>query len=265
MRIPKWLLLFSVFFFVVSGTVRYHAWIASRSDYIENLSLMGGHLTIGKELIEQKTPIPAAIHFGHPVKEHWQSVKRFIGEKKVRLKLSSENKDEILGEIEIICRQDVNWNRKVKFKDAFDCLEDLAKSRPNSLAFDQLYDAIDQRLRKLLRVRLPSKVVLEGVDRVLKMASEEYQASITEDDRQEGDNKNIVINSIEYQDARGFIVYVSDLFEDQLRDYNFTDLIQKISLQYSLNQSQSVDGFNDVNDFLTSTLESIKGKLELSN
>ena len=112
---------------------------------------------------------------------------------------------------------------------------------------------------------MPPEVALLGIKDVVNRTTKEYNASIT---RENPDSQlKVVNNAIEYQDARGFIVYIQQLsqfFEGQFNNLILGDLIREMPLKYSLSKSQIVseDEYKHVNNVLKSIATSISKPLK---
>ena len=149
-------------------------------DYIVALGLMKGHLIVAKELLDLKKPEQAEPHIGHPV-------------------------EELYGDIEDQLEQ-----RKVpEFKITLNQLHDLIKTAPNSEQILTKYEgsmkAIDKAMTGVPENKLNSpKFVLKVINGMLDVANEEYTASIANDK---------IVEAIEYQDSRGFAIYVKTLYD----------------------------------------------------
>lgn len=258
MNIRRWTLCCCIFVLMVLGFTRYQVDQYSRSEYVANLSLMGGHLAVGRELVESHLPILAAPHFGHPVKEHWHDVEKVVGRQRV---LVSED---VLANVESACGIELSNDRQLPFRKALDCLHKLAANSPNAPTFNSLFQAVDNKIKELL-AEVPPEVALLGIKDVVNRTTKEYNASIT---RENPDSQlKVVNNAIEYQDARGFIVYIQQLsqfFEGQFNNLILGDLIREMPLKYSLSKSQIVseDEYKHVNNVLKSIATSISKPLK---
>ncbi|NJL79686.1 MAG: hypothetical protein HC836_30615 [Richelia sp. RM2_1_2] len=148
-------------------------------DYMSKMALMKGHLLVAKELLDKNEPKQAEPHIGHPV-------------------------EEIYGDVEDQLKQ-----RDVKeFKTTLGGLHDLVKSKPKdakvSTSFVSSMEAVDGAIAAIPEEqRNKPEFVLAVINRVLDTANEEYSAAIA---------NGKIVEDIEYQDSRGFVVYAQDLY-----------------------------------------------------
>lgn len=239
---------------ITTFTYSYYNTRYSRSDYVRDLILLGGHLKVGEELLELGTPIHAEPHFGHPVKELWDGVKQNLGSKKIQITISEVS---VIKEVENICKDieqgKTEWNRlkkradlsfKVNFKHTLNCLDEFAKKNPgHSFLKNELLSSIYGKIDELALKNTSPKQIEEAVMSVAKIAKREYLAGIDNDTER-------VINAVEYEDAWGFLVYLDRLFKDELGVIGLNELDEEISLKYSLNPSQTVGNLEDVKERL---------------
>ena len=159
---------------------------ASQSDeakdvgYMTKMSLMKGHLLVAKELLDKNEPKQAEPHIGHPVEEIYSDVESQLKEKNVK-----------------------------EFKSTLDNLQDLVKSKPKdakvATSFASSMEAVDGAIATLPEEqRNKPEFVLAVIDRVLDTAKEEYEAAIA---------NGKIVEDIEYQDSRGFVLYAQDLYK----------------------------------------------------
>jgi hypothetical protein len=151
-------------------------------DYMVKLGLMKGHLFVAKELLDLNKPKEAEPHIGHPVEEIYTDVADQLNERKVK-----------------------------EFKTALVALEDLVKAGAKDNAkvstnFKESMVAIDGAIAVLPEATRKSPAfVLQVINGLLDTANSEYGAAIS-------DGK--IKAAIEYQDSRGFIVYVNMLYKE---------------------------------------------------
>ena len=151
------------------------------TDYMVKLGLMKGHLMVAKELLALNRPKDAEPHIGHPVEEIYTDVAEQLTERKVK-----------------------------EFKTTLITLDDLVKAgaKDNKKVdgtFKESMTAIDTAIDALPAAqRQDPKFVLGVINGLLDTANSEYGASIAD-----GKFKA----AIEYQDSRGFITYVDQLYK----------------------------------------------------
>lgn len=149
--------------------------------YMTTLGLMKGHMLVAKELLDAGKPEQAEPHVGHPVDELYGEVKGQLPERNV------EEFDTTLNE-----------------------LHELVKSNPKAPEVASQYkasmQAIDQAIAALPADKRQSpEFVLGVINGLLNTANEEYGAAIA-------DGK--IVEIIEYQDSRGFVMYAETLYQD---------------------------------------------------
>ena len=148
-------------------------------EYMTALGLMEGHLIVGKELLDLGKPEQAEPHMGHPV-------------------------EEIYGEIE----DELTRRNVPQFKIAMNQLHDLVKTAPKSPQVVDKYQAGIEAIEGAIaavpdKQRQSPKFVLEVITKLLAPAEEEYKAAIA---------NNRIVEEIEYQDSRGFVLYAESLY-----------------------------------------------------
>ncbi len=152
------------------------------ADYMVKLGLMKGHLFVAKELLDLNKPKDAEPHIGHPVEEIYTDVADQLNERKVK-----------------------------EFKTTLITLEDLVKAgaKDNNKVttnFKESMQSIDGAIAVLPEAQRKSPTfILRVINGLLDTANSEYGAAIT-------DGK--IKAAIEYQDSRGFIVYVNMLYKE---------------------------------------------------
>ncbi|WP_026082315.1 ComEA family DNA-binding protein [Mastigocladopsis repens] len=149
-------------------------------DYMTKLGLMKGHLLVAKELLDQNQPKQAEPHIGHPVEEIYVDVEEQLNERKVK-----------------------------EFKTSLISLQDFVKSNPKSAKvktdFASSMQSVDSAMTALPAAqRSQPRFVLQVMNALLDAANSEYGAAIA-------DGK--ISAAIEYQDSRGFVNYVNDLYK----------------------------------------------------
>lgn len=160
-------------------------------NYLVNLGLMKGHMIVAKELLDRGKVAEAEPHIGHPVEEIYLDIEEELDARGVP-----------------------------QFKDTLNGLHDLVKYKPSDPAISQEYGAsivaIDNAIAALPEEQRRSPAfVLKAINGILDTANAEYGASIS-------DGK--FVEDIEYQDSRGFVLYVKDILypsiEDKLAEEN---------------------------------------------
>ena len=158
------------------------AGVEKDADYMVKLGLMKGHLFVAKELLDLNKPKDAEPHIGHPVEEIYTDVVDQLNERKVK-----------------------------EFKTTLITLEDLVKAgaKDNNKVttnFTESMQSIDGAIAVLPETQRKSPTfILQVINGLLDTANSEYGAAIT-------DNK--IKAAIEYQDSRGFIVYVNMFYKE---------------------------------------------------
>jgi hypothetical protein len=159
-------------------------------DYMTSLGLMKGHLLVAKELIDQKQLDQAEPHIGHPVEELYGDIEAELPTRKVPDFKSTLN----------------------QLHDSVKAKADVAKIQPQ---YDAATKAIETAMKGIPADKLGSpQFVVGAIEGLLETADEEYQAAI---------NNGKIVEAIEYQDSRGFVLYAENLFKDvesQLKQKN---------------------------------------------
>lgn len=150
-------------------------------DYMTKLSLMKGHMIVAKELLSLGKPEQAEPHIGHPVEEIYADVEEQLNERNVK-----------------------------EFKTALILLQDLVKAGAKDAAkvdteFKASLQAVEGAIAALPNSQRQSVTfVLQVINGLLDTANSEYGAAI---------DKGKIAQAIEYQDSRGFFLYVNDLYK----------------------------------------------------
>ena len=149
-------------------------------DYLTKLGLMKGHMIVAKELLDLQKPEQALPHIGHPVEEIYADVEGQLKERNVK-----------------------------EFKQALMDLQQLVKSKPGDANIAPKYvealAGIDGAIAALPETqRQNPKLALQVINAILDTAGTEYMAAIS-------DNK--IKEVIEYQDSRGFTLYVDQSYQ----------------------------------------------------
>lgn len=149
-------------------------------EYMTALGLMKGHLLVAKELLDAGKPEEAEPHIGHPIEELYAEVENQLPERDVK-----------------------------DFKPTLNALHDFVKSKPQSAEISTAYktaiEDIDQAIEALPQTQRESpEFILSVINQMLSTAEEEYDAAIA-------DGK--IVESIEYQDSRGFVLYANTLYQ----------------------------------------------------
>jgi hypothetical protein len=149
-------------------------------DYLTKLGLMKGHMIVAKELLDLQKPEQALPHIGHPVEEIYADVEGQLKERNVK-----------------------------EFKQALMDLQQLVKSKPGDANIAPKYvealAGIDGAIAALPETqRQNPKFALQVINAILDTAGTEYMAAIS-------DNK--IKEVIEYQDSRGFTLYVDQSYQ----------------------------------------------------
>lgn len=177
------------------------------ADYMTTLALMKGHLMVAEELIAAGSYEEAEPHIGHPVEELYGGVESELAERNV-----------------------------TPFKDQLNELLDLTKSAPESpqvkTEFDESMAAIDGAIAALpADQRQSPDFVLEVISHVLKTAAEEYEAAVV-------DGK--IVEAVEYQDSRGFVVYADQLYQTIAQEMEQTRAEDHAAIAKSLQELKTV-------------------------
>lgn len=149
-------------------------------NYLATLGLMKGHLIVAEELLTEKKYAEAEPHIAHPVEELYGDLETELPKRNVP-----------------------------DFKITLNKLQDLAKTAPDSPEMMQAYKesmaAIDNAIAAMPKEKLTSpEVVNVAMVQILKTAAAEYEAAIVSGE---------IVEPIEYQDSRGFIIYSEQLYK----------------------------------------------------
>ncbi|MCY7331282.1 MAG: helix-hairpin-helix domain-containing protein [Pseudanabaena sp. CAN_BIN31] len=150
-------------------------------DYLTKLGLMKGHMIVAKELIDVQKPEQALPHIGHPVEEIYADVEGQLKQRNVK-----------------------------DFKQSLIDLQQLIKSKPSdpmvATKYNEAMTSIDNAIAAIPESQRQSpKLALQVINTILDTASSEYTAAIA---------NNKIKEIIEYQDSRGFTLYVEQLYKD---------------------------------------------------
>ncbi|MEQ8385455.1 MAG: hypothetical protein RH949_24145 [Coleofasciculus sp. A1-SPW-01] len=175
-------------------------------DYMTTLGLMKGHLLIAKELLDQGKPDQAEPHIGHPIEELYADVETQLSQRNVE-----------------------------DFKPTLNILHDFVKSKPNAPEINTEYKAamqgIDQAIEALpISERQSPDFILRVISQMLSTVEEEYNAAIANDK---------IVETIEYQDSRGFILYANTLYQDIAEQVSQEHPDAAQTLESSLNELQN--------------------------
>lgn len=154
--------------------------VESDTDYLTALGLMKGHLIVAKELIEAGKVAEAEPHIEHPIEELYGTIESELSKRQVP-----------------------------PFKTTLNQLHDSVKAKADkgkiSSEYDAAMKAIDGAIANIPAAqRQDPNFVLKAISGMLKTASDEYGAAIADGKIQE---------LIEYQDARGFVLYSESLYK----------------------------------------------------
>ncbi len=156
---------------------------SSDTAYLAVLGQMRGHLIVARELMQQGNFAQAEKHIGHPVEELYGSVEPELERRRVK-----PFKDELTGLLELI--------------QASPGSPDTAKAYQSAVA------AVDAaRLGVPETVRRDPATTAAVVREIVKVAASEYDASIAD---------GAIVETIEYQDSRGFVLYAGELLKAAL-------------------------------------------------
>ncbi len=150
-------------------------------DYLTKLGLMKGHMIVAKELLDVQKPEQALPHIGHPVEEIYADVEGQLKQRNVK-----------------------------DFKQSLMDLQQLLKSKPNdpmvTTKYNEAMTGIDKAIAAIPESQRQSpKLALQVINTILDTASSEYTAAIA---------NNKIKEIIEYQDSRGFTLYVEQLYKN---------------------------------------------------
>lgn len=150
-------------------------------DYMTKLGLMKGHLYVAKELLDLQAPTQAEPHIGHPIEEIYADVEDQLSDRNV-----------------------------ADFKDPLIALQDEVRAGAKdaskiSTEYQSSMQSIDAAIASLPAAKRTSPAfVLPVINGLLDTADSEYGAAIA-------DNK--IVEVLEYQDSRGFVVYANELYK----------------------------------------------------
>jgi len=150
-------------------------------DYMTKLGLMKGHMIVAEELLNLKKPEQAEPHIGHPVEEIYADIQDQLSDRQV-----------------------------AEFSDVLTNVQNLVKTKPNDpqlkTEFVNATAAIDKAIAALPESQRQSpEFVLNVINGILDVAGAEYAAAITQ---------GKISEIIEYQDSRGFVIYVTSLYKE---------------------------------------------------
>ena len=198
--------------------VTLHSCSDDKVDFITDLGLLKGHLIIAEELLDDGNPLMAEPHFAHSIKELYDHLKPSLK------------------------------NRNVNFKSNIEKLGNNVKLTPSNPSIKEDLKEIYKIIDKLIADEKEPTAKLTAISKIIEQAKIEYKAGV-----KEVDDKFKVITYPEYHDARGFTVYVKELFEnisEQLkqRDSNIdiAEALDKLLNALPLNPPESVDTYHSV-------------------
>ncbi len=150
-------------------------------DYLTKLGLMKGHMIVAKELLDVQKPEQALPHIGHPVEEIYADVEGQLKQRNVK-----------------------------DFKQSLMNLQQLIKSKPSdpmvAAKYNEAMTGIDKAIAAIPESQRQSpKLALQVINAILDTAGSEYTAAIA---------NNKIKEIIEYQDSRGFTLYVEQLYKN---------------------------------------------------
>lgn len=148
--------------------------------FMAALGLMQGHLLVGKELLDQGTPDQAEPHLGHPINELYSEVEAQLAQ-----------------------------HNAADFKEPFIELYDTARYAPGDTKVATSYDSSIQQIKQAINTLSQEKrqspdFVLAVIGEILDVADIEYRAGIA---------NGKIVEIIEYQDSRGFVMMAQTLYE----------------------------------------------------
>lgn len=157
----------------------HHLSSSENVEYMTILGLMRGHLIVAKELLDLNQPTQAEPHIGHPVDELYADVAEALQQHQVK-----------------------------EFQSTLNQLHNLIQLQPNNPQIAQLYtesvQAVDGAIAVIPSEQLQSPAfVLSVIQGLLATAAEEYNAAIA---------NGKIVETLEYQDSRGFILYAQQLY-----------------------------------------------------
>ncbi len=156
---------------------------SSDTAYLAVLGQMRGHLIVAGELMREGNFAQAEKHIGHPVEELYGSVEPELERRRVK-----------------------------PFKETLTALLELIQASPRSpdtrKAYQSAVAAIEAaRLGVPEAVRRDPATTAAVVREIVKVAASEYYASIAD---------GAIVETIEYQDSRGFVLYAGELLKSSL-------------------------------------------------
>lgn len=156
---------------------------ASDTAYLAVLGQMRGHLIVAGELMREGNFAQAEKHIGHPVEELYGSVEPELERRRVK-----------------------------PFKQNLTALLELIQASPGSpetrKAYQSAVAAIDAAMLGVPEtVRRDPATTAAVVREIVKVAASEYDASIAD---------GAIVETIEYQDSRGFVLYAGELLKASL-------------------------------------------------
>ncbi|MEA5441112.1 hypothetical protein [Cyanobium gracile] len=156
---------------------------ASDTAYLAVLGQMRGHLIVAVELMQEGNVAQAEKHIGHPVEELYGSVE-----------------------------PDLERRRVKPFKESLTALLELIQASPGSSetrkAYQSAVAAIDAAMLGVPEtVRRDPTTTAAVVREIVKVAASEYDASMAD---------GAIVETIEYQDSRGFVLYAGELLTASL-------------------------------------------------
>ncbi|MFN6478892.1 hypothetical protein [Nostoc sp. DedQUE07] len=148
-------------------------------SYLVALGLMKGHLSVANDLLEQGTPEQAEPHLGHPIEELYAQIEEQL----------------------------YRYQRR-EFRSTLESLHELSKHAPASPEIKIKYDSSIASIKTAvdsipLEKRQSPMFVMDAISEILQTAVDEYKSAVVD---------NRIAALIEYQDARGFIGYVKELY-----------------------------------------------------
>jgi hypothetical protein len=155
----------------------------SDTAYLAVLGQMRGHLIVAKELMQQGNNAQAEKHIGHPVEELYGAVEPVLERRGV-----------------------------TPFKADLTELLELIQASPGSAATKKAYQAAVTAIEAAMKgvpesVRRNPSTTAAVVRELVKVAASEYNASMAD---------GAIVETIEYQDSRGFMLYAAQLLKASL-------------------------------------------------
>ncbi len=147
--------------------------------YLVELGLMKGHLLVANELLGQGTPDQAEPHLGHPIEEIYLQIDEPLQAHKIP-----------------------------EFKTTLIKLHELAKYAPANPDIKTGYEASINSINMAINAipqdkRQSPEFVIKAIGEILQTMADEYTAAVA---------NNKIVARIEYQDARGFMIYAEELY-----------------------------------------------------